>query len=58
MEEGRESGPAGAERKGGYMLRDDADYHDLGPSYFDALDKERSAARLVSRLRTVGYEVD
>lgn len=41
-----------------YMLRDDADYHNLGPDHFDTLDKERSAARLVRRLHTLGYEVD
>ena len=40
-----------------HMLRDDADYRDLGPDHFDALDKARSAARLVRRLQTLGYEV-
>ena len=40
-----------------HMLRNDADYRDLGPNHFDALDKERSAARLVRRLQTLGYEV-
>ena len=41
-----------------HMLRDAVDYRDLGPNHFDALDRERSAARLVRRLRSLGYEVD
>ena len=40
-----------------HMLRDDADYRDLGPGHFDTLDIERSAARLVRRLQSLGYEV-
>ena len=38
-----------------HMLRNETDYHDLGPDHFDALDKERSAARLVRRLQSLGY---
>ena len=41
-----------------HMLRDAVDYRDLGPNHFDAVDRERSAARLVRRLRSLGYEVD
>ena len=40
-----------------HMLRDDADYHDLGPDHFDALDNKRSVGRLVRRLNSLGYEV-
>ncbi len=40
-----------------HMLRDDADYHDLGPDHFDALDRKRSVGRLVRRLNSLGYEV-
>lgn len=40
-----------------HMLRDDADYRDLGPDHFDALDRKRSVGRLVRRLNSLGYEV-
>lgn len=40
-----------------YMLRDDVDYRDLGPDHFDAIDKDKSAARLVRRLQNLGYQV-
>ena len=40
-----------------HMLRDDADYHDLGPDHFGALDRKRSVGRLVRRLNSLGYEV-
>jgi transposase len=41
-----------------YMLRDDADYRDLGTDYFDRVDKTRSAHRLVRRLQSLGFEVE
>lgn len=40
-----------------YMMRNDADYRDLGPNHFDAIDREKSAARLVRRLQNLGYQV-
>ena len=40
-----------------HMLRNDADYRDLGPDHFDALDNKRSVGRLVRRLNILGYEV-
>ena len=33
-------------------------YHDLGPDYFDRLDREHTTKRLVRRLERLGYAVD
>ena len=41
-----------------YMLRDGADYRDLGPSHFDSLDKTKAIQRLVRRLNELGCQVD
>ena len=40
-----------------YVLRDQAPYRDLGPLYFARLDQERTAQRLVRRIKELGYEV-
>jgi transposase len=40
-----------------YMLRDHAEYHDLGPDYFVRRDSSRMAARLAQRIRALGYNV-
>jgi hypothetical protein len=40
------------------MLRDDVDYRDLGPDYFDRLDRTRAAERLVRRLQNLGFQVE
>jgi transposase len=40
-----------------YMLRDHAQYRDLGPDYFDRRDSARVAERLARRIRELGYEV-
>jgi hypothetical protein len=40
------------------MLRDGVDYRDLGHDYFDRIDKEKAAKRLVRRLNNLGYDVD
>lgn len=39
-----------------YMLRDDVDYLDLGFDYFDRMDREKAAQRLVRKLAKLGYE--
>lgn len=41
-----------------YMLRDAADYRDLGTDYFDRADKAKITNRLVRRLKDLGYEVE
>lgn len=41
-----------------FMLRDGVDYRDLGHDYFDRIDKEKAAKRLVRRLNSLGYDVD
>ncbi len=41
-----------------HMLRDGAEYKDLGPEYFDHLDKTKAIARLVRRLNQLGCEVE
>src|SRR5262249_9097657 len=33
-------------------------YHELGPNYFDQLDRQRLERRLVRRLERLGYQVD
>jgi transposase len=40
-----------------HLLRDGGTYTDLGPSYFDQLDRDRVRRRLVTRLEALGYEV-
>ena len=41
-----------------YMLRDDADYRDLGSDYFVRADRTVAASRLVRKLTQLGYTVD
>jgi transposase len=41
-----------------YMLRDGADYRDLGPHHFDRRDKTRTIRRLVQKLNALGCEVE
>jgi transposase len=41
-----------------YMLRDGADYHDLGVRYFETLDRSKVTKRLVRRLQNLGYRVE
>jgi len=40
-----------------HMLRDQTDYHDLGSTYFETLDKERLCSSAVRRLESLGYDV-
>ena len=41
-----------------HMLRDGAEYHDLGPHYFVHRDKEQVTKRLLQRLRDLGVVVE
>lgn len=41
-----------------HMLRDDADYHDLGADHFDRRDKTKLAKRLIARLHDLGLTVE
>ena len=41
-----------------YLLRNEVPYRDLGPLYFARLDRDRTAQRLVRRIKELGYEVD
>ena len=41
-----------------FMLRDGAEYHDLGPHHFEQRDKEQLAKRLLQRLRDLGVAVE
>lgn len=41
-----------------HMLKRGADYHDLGPTYFDDRDRHAVQKRLVRRLEQLGYDVD
>jgi transposase len=41
-----------------YMLRDDVDYRDLGNTYFDRIDRDKAATRLVKRLTNLGFTVE
>lgn len=41
-----------------YMLRDGADYLDLGPQHFDRRDKTKTVRRLIRRLNDLGCEVE
>lgn len=40
-----------------HLLRDQQDYRDLGPHFFDTLDKERLRTSVVRRLEALGYTV-
>jgi hypothetical protein len=40
------------------MLRDGTVYQDLGPSYFDRVDRPRTTKSLVRRLEKLGYHVE
>jgi transposase len=40
-----------------HMIRRGEEYHELGPTYLDQLDRERTAKRLVKRLEALGYAV-
>lgn len=40
-----------------YILKNRSTYQELGPNFFDQLDHERTARRLVKRLQDLGYEV-
>ena len=40
-----------------HMLSGRSDYRELGPDYLDQLTHQRTANRLTSRLRAMGYEV-
>ena len=40
-----------------HMLRDGADYADLGPDYLDRLQSERLTRSLVRRLEGLGHKV-
>jgi len=40
------------------MLRDGVAYRDLGDDYFDRIDKQKAARRLVRRLTDLGFEVE
>jgi transposase len=40
-----------------YILRDGAEYRELGGQYFERLDRPRVTQRLVKRLRDLGYHV-
>ena len=41
-----------------YLLRNEVPYRDLGPLYFARLDHDRTAQRLVRRIKELGYEVE
>jgi transposase len=40
-----------------HLLRDNQDYHDLGPHFFDTLDTQRQRDTAVRRLEALGYTV-
>ena len=40
-----------------YMIKRNQVYHELGATYLDALDKQRTAKRLIQRLEALGFEV-
>jgi hypothetical protein len=40
-----------------FIIRDDVDYCDLGPQYFDSRDSSRAARRLTKRLEALGFKV-
>ncbi len=40
-----------------YMISRNQVYQELGSTYLDALDKERTAKRLIQRLEALGFEI-
>ena len=40
-----------------HVLKNNVEYHDLGPDYFDRLEPERLRRYLVKRLQNLGYDV-
>ena len=40
-----------------HLLRDEQDYHDLGPDFFERLDSTRQRDSAVRRLQALGYKV-
>jgi transposase len=40
-----------------HLIRKETNYQDLGPDYFDRVDRERTRARLVRRLQALGFAV-
>ncbi len=40
-----------------HLLRDNQDYHDLGPHFFETLDTTRQRDTAVRRLQALGYKV-
>ena len=40
-----------------HVLRDHTDYHDLGSTFFETMDKERLRSSAVRRLQSLGYTV-
>ena len=40
-----------------HLLRDNQDYHDLGPHFFETLDTTRQRDTAVRRLEALGYKV-
>lgn len=40
-----------------HLLRDHTDYHDLGATYFETLEKERIRSQSLRRLQSLGYTV-
>lgn len=40
-----------------HLLKEGGTYQELGPTYFDEIDRERVRRRLVTRLETLGYKV-
>jgi len=41
-----------------HMLRDNVEYRDLGPHYFNRLDKTKAISRLIRRLNQLGCQVE
>jgi transposase len=41
-----------------YIMRDEIPYQDLGPDYFDRIERNQRAVRLVRKLHSLGYEVE
>lgn len=40
-----------------HMIWRNQPYRELGSNYLDALDKQRTAKRLIKRLETLGFEI-
>ena len=40
-----------------HMLRNGAEWHDLGATHFDRADAQKTANRLIRRLQQIGYVV-